>query len=109
MHVRFRRAVRVCGHFPNEQAALKCSYLTVRSLDPTGRGRARCITRSNPPSTRLRRHFRRTTRTHQSAKEATGLTVEGLALAAGAIALVIPARRRAGRTVTLEVASAADG
>lgn len=33
----------------------------------------------------------------------------GLALAAGAIALVIPARRRAVRTVTLEVASAADG
>jgi transposase-like protein len=48
MHARFRRAVRVRGHFPNEQAALKCLYLTVRSLDPTGRGRARWITRWKP-------------------------------------------------------------
>ena len=44
-HARFRRAVRARGHFPNEQAALKCLYLTIRSLDPTGRGRARWITR----------------------------------------------------------------
>jgi len=44
VHARFRRAVRARGHFPNEQAALKCLYLT-RSLDPTGRGRARWITR----------------------------------------------------------------
>jgi hypothetical protein len=29
------------GHFPNEQAAVKCLYLTVRSLDPTGRCRTR--------------------------------------------------------------------
>lgn len=29
------------AHFPNEQAALKCLYLTIRSLDPTGRGGAR--------------------------------------------------------------------
>jgi len=48
MHARFRRAVRVRGHFPNEQAALKCLYLTVRSLDPSGRGRARWITRWKP-------------------------------------------------------------
>ena len=33
--------VRARGHFPNEQAAMKCLYLTIRSLDPTGRGRAR--------------------------------------------------------------------
>jgi putative transposase len=26
---------------PNEQAAMKCLYLTIRSLDPTGRGRNR--------------------------------------------------------------------
>jgi putative transposase len=45
LHARFRRAVRVRGHFPNEQAALKCLYLTIRSLDPTGRGKARWITR----------------------------------------------------------------
>ena len=48
MHARFRRAVRARGHFPSEQAALKCLYLTVRSLDPTGRGRARWITRWKP-------------------------------------------------------------
>jgi transposase-like protein len=48
MHARFRRAVRVRGHFPNEQAALKCLYLTIRSLDPTGRGRQRWINRWKP-------------------------------------------------------------
>jgi putative transposase len=48
MHARFRRAVRVRGHFPNEQAALKCLYLTIRSLDPTGRGRARWSNRWKP-------------------------------------------------------------
>jgi transposase-like protein len=48
MHARFRRSVRARGHFPNEQAALKCLYLTVRSLDPKGRGRARWITRWKP-------------------------------------------------------------
>ena len=34
LNARFRRAVRARGHFPNEQAALKTLYLTVRSLDP---------------------------------------------------------------------------
>ena len=48
MHARFRRSVRARGHFPNQQAALKCLYLTVRSLDPTGRGRARWINRWKP-------------------------------------------------------------
>jgi transposase-like protein len=38
---RFRRAIRARGHFPTEQAALKCLYLAVRSLDPTGDGRKR--------------------------------------------------------------------
>ena len=33
------------GHFPTEQAALKCLYLTTMSLDPTGRGRARWTNR----------------------------------------------------------------
>jgi putative transposase len=27
------------GHFPTEQAALKCLYLAIMSLDPTGKGR----------------------------------------------------------------------
>jgi len=48
LHARFRRSVRARGHFPNEQAALKCLYLTIRSLDPTGRGRARWINRWKP-------------------------------------------------------------
>ena len=29
------------GHFPTEQAALKCVYMAVMSLDPTGAGRKR--------------------------------------------------------------------
>jgi transposase-like protein len=45
LHARFRRSVRARGHFPNEQAALKCLYLTIRSLDPSGTGRARWVTR----------------------------------------------------------------
>jgi putative transposase len=45
LNARYRRAVRARGHFPTEQAALKCLYLVTRSLDPTGRGRARWVTR----------------------------------------------------------------
>jgi transposase-like protein len=45
VNARIRRAVRARGHFPNEQAALKCVYLAVMSLDPTGQGRKRWITR----------------------------------------------------------------
>jgi transposase-like protein len=41
LHARMRRATRARGHFPTEQAALKCLYLVVRSLDPTGKGRKR--------------------------------------------------------------------
>jgi transposase-like protein len=41
LNARYRRAVRARGHFPTDQAALKCLYLVTRSLDPTGRGRAR--------------------------------------------------------------------
>ncbi len=29
------------AHFPNEQAALKCVYIAIMSLDPTGKGQAR--------------------------------------------------------------------
>jgi transposase-like protein len=36
-----RKAVRARGHFPNEQAALKCVYPALMSLDPTGAGRRR--------------------------------------------------------------------
>ena len=45
LNARYRRAVRARGHFPNHAAALKCLYLVTRSLDPTGRGRARWVIR----------------------------------------------------------------
>jgi hypothetical protein len=41
VNARIRKAVRARGHFPNEQAALKCVYLALMSLDPTGAGRRR--------------------------------------------------------------------
>ena len=39
VNARIRRAVKARGHFPNEQAALKCVYMAIMSLDPTGTGR----------------------------------------------------------------------
>ena len=44
-NARFRQAVKAGGHFPSEQAALKCLYLVIRSLDPTGAGRRRWTNR----------------------------------------------------------------
>jgi len=41
LNARFRRAVKTRGHFPNEQAALKCLYLVICTLDPTGKSRKR--------------------------------------------------------------------
>ncbi|BAX95757.1 IS256 family transposase [Mycobacteroides stephanolepidis] len=48
VNARYRRAIRARGHFPTEQAALKCLYLVTRSLDPTGKGRARWAMRRKP-------------------------------------------------------------
>ena len=48
MNARYRRAIRARGHFPTEQAAMKCLYLVTRSLDPTGTGRARWTMRWKP-------------------------------------------------------------
>lgn len=48
LNARYRRAVRARGHFPTEQAALKCLYLVTRSLDPTGVGKARWAMRWKP-------------------------------------------------------------
>jgi len=48
LNARYRRAIRARGHFPNEQAALKCLYLVTRSLDPTGRGATRWTMRWKP-------------------------------------------------------------
>lgn len=65
INARYRRAVRACGHFPNEQAALKCLYLVTRSLDPTGGGRARWMMRWKPAlnasAITFVRRFKRTT------------------------------------------------
>ncbi|WP_416238159.1 IS256 family transposase [Streptomyces mutabilis] len=41
VNARIRRAVKARGHFPNEQAALKCVYMAIMSFDPTGKGQAR--------------------------------------------------------------------
>ena len=41
VHSRVRRAVKARGHFPTEQAALKCAYLAVMSIDPKGTARQR--------------------------------------------------------------------
>lgn len=48
LNARYRRAVPARGHFPTEQAAMKCLYLVTRSLDPTRRGRARWARRWKP-------------------------------------------------------------
>ncbi|ALE83219.1 transposase [Pseudonocardia sp. HH130629-09] len=48
LNARYRRAVRARGHFPTEQATMKCLYLVTRSLDPTGTGRTRWTMRWKP-------------------------------------------------------------
>jgi transposase-like protein len=48
LNARYRRAVTVRGHFPTEQAALKCLYLVTRSLDPKGTGQTRWTMRWKP-------------------------------------------------------------
>jgi transposase-like protein len=48
VNARIRRAVKARGHFPNEAAALKCVYMAIMSLDPTGQGRRRWSIRWKP-------------------------------------------------------------
>jgi putative transposase len=48
VNARIRRAVKARGHFPNEAAALKCVYMAVMSLDPTGTGQRRWSMRWKP-------------------------------------------------------------
>jgi transposase-like protein len=48
LNARYRRAIKARGHFPTEQAALKCLYLVTRSLDPTGTGQTRWTMRWKP-------------------------------------------------------------
>jgi transposase-like protein len=49
VNARIRKAVRARGHFPNEAAALKCVYMALMSLDPTGKGRKRWTMRWKAP------------------------------------------------------------
>lgn len=49
VNARIRKAVRARGHFPNEAAALKCVYMALMSLDPTGKGRKRWTIRWKAP------------------------------------------------------------
>ncbi|MEV6057853.1 transposase, partial [Streptomyces sp. NPDC052107] len=48
VNARIRKAVRARGHLPNGAAALKCVYLAIMSLDPTGQGRKRRTMRWKP-------------------------------------------------------------
>jgi transposase-like protein len=48
INARIRKAVKARGHFPTETAALKCVYLALMSLDPTGKGRQRWMNRWKP-------------------------------------------------------------
>ena len=59
LNARYRRAVRARGHFPTEQAAMKCLYLVTRSLDPTGKGQARWTDEVETSAERVRHHLRR--------------------------------------------------
>jgi transposase-like protein len=41
VNARIRRAVKARGHFPTEAAAMKCVYLAIMGMDPTGKARQR--------------------------------------------------------------------
>ncbi|GHH95764.1 hypothetical protein GCM10017779_62210 [Streptomyces capillispiralis] len=47
------------GHFPNEQAALKCVCTALMSLDPTGKGPGPLDHAPEDRTERLRHHLRR--------------------------------------------------
>jgi putative transposase len=48
VNARLRRAVSARAHFPTELAAMKCLYVALMGLDPTGRGRGRWVIRWKP-------------------------------------------------------------
>ncbi|MGP4969165.1 IS256 family transposase [Glutamicibacter ardleyensis] len=48
VNARIRKAVKARGHFPTEQSALKCVYMALMALDPTGQERARWTQRWKP-------------------------------------------------------------
>jgi len=57
VNARLRRAVNARGHFPNEQAAMKCLYMALMGLDPTGRGRGAWVRRWKPALNAFDIHF----------------------------------------------------
>jgi putative transposase len=57
INARIRRAVNARGHFPTDAAALKCVYMAIMSLDPTGRGRKRWSNRWKGGLKRFRHHI----------------------------------------------------
>ncbi|GAA2563886.1 hypothetical protein GCM10010398_60810 [Streptomyces fimbriatus] len=57
VNARIRKAVRARGHFPNEQAAMKCVHMALMSLDPTGKGRKRWTMRWKAPLNAFQVHF----------------------------------------------------
>jgi Transposase, Mutator family len=60
LNARNRRAVKARGHFPTEQAAMKCLYLVTRSLDPKGTGQTRwAMSEMEASPERVRHHLRR--------------------------------------------------
>jgi putative transposase len=59
INARLRRAVNARGHFPTEQAAMKCLYLAIMSQDPTGKGRKTLDQPVEGRPERLRHHLRR--------------------------------------------------
>ena len=71
INARYRRAVRARGHFPNEQAALKCLYLVTRSLDPTG-GTGHAGDQVEARTQRVRNHLRWTVQPNHSLMKTTG-------------------------------------
>jgi len=48
VNARYAYAVKARGHFPTEQAAIKCLFLVTRSPGPTGKGRFRWAARPKP-------------------------------------------------------------
>ena len=48
INAQLRKIIKTRGHFPTDQAALKCLYLVARSLDPTGTAKKRWMNRWKP-------------------------------------------------------------
>ena len=71
LNARYRSAVNERGHFPTEQAAVKCHYLVTRSLNPEGTCQTRWTMRWKPssPHTRVQFCLWQAERTHIETRE----------------------------------------